>query len=323
MSSPPKDLFPPPEPGLDAVVRATLDAAANRTDPRPVWNRTLTRLEADQPHHTPASRASRWWRRLPAAGLAVAGLAAAVLVVVFLIPPAKQAVASPAEVVQAARVAHEHGSDRRYTQTVTLTHAEADPLAHPVEGGRRAVVWVRGNRFVAQPGWGGTGAWGRDPDGRVWFAPTREAAVRYTEAELPATVREAVQIRGLELDALLGGVLADFDLTWADPPTPKAARRVVVATHRSPATSFQVVSAEVVIETESHLIRSLTLRRTLPAGAVATIAFELDTMPINTPVVYTAEGYLNPGSPVYDAATPIQRRFVLRKHFARLMKGGL
>jgi hypothetical protein len=250
-------------------------------------------------------------------------LAAAVLVVVFLIPPAKQAVASPAEVVQAARVAHEHGSDRRYTQTVTLTHAEADPLAHPVEGGRRAVVWVRGNRFVAQPGWGGTGAWGRDPDGRVWFAPTREAAVRYTEAELPATVREAVQIRGLELDALLGGVLADFDLTWADPPTPKAARRVVVATHRSPATSFQVVSAEVVIETESHLIRSLTLRRTLPAGAVATIAFELDTMPINTPVVYTAEGYLNPGSPVYDAATPIQRRFVLRKHFARLMKGGL
>ena len=61
----------------------------------------------------------------------------------------------------------------------------------------------------------------------------------------------------------------------------------------------------------------------IAAGAVATIAFELDTMPINTPVVYTAEGYLNPGSPVYDAATPIQRRFVLRKHFARLMRGGL
>ena len=311
--------FPPAATPLDAAVRTALDTDPTRTDPRSVWDKVARRLDADAP--TPAPPRSRFrWRAL-GAGLAAAGLAAAVLVAIFLLPPAPQALAaSPAEVVQAARAAHDSGPDRCYTQTVTPPPGVIDPLAHP-PGVRRAVIWVRGDQFVAEPGLGGMGAWGRDAEGRIWVAPTREAAARFTPEELPPGIQEAAQVRGLELDKLLDGVLAEFDLAWAD-PSPSSSHQTISATRRTRAGPFQVTSAELIVENDTHLIQSLILRRMLPAGGVATVAFERDSHPVSPPVVYAAEGYLDKNAPVYDAQKPRLRRWALVKHLGRALKNG-
>jgi hypothetical protein len=196
-----------------------------------------------------------------------------------------------------------------------------DPLAHP-PGARRAVIWVRGDQFVAEPGLAGIGAWGRDAEGRIWIAPTRQVAARFTPDEVPLGLQEAAQVRGLELDQLLGGVLADFDLAWAD-PSPGSQHKTITATRRTPPRPFQVASAELVVEPETNLIHSLTLRRMLPAGGLATVAFERDSHPGAPPIVYAASGYLGPRAPVYDAERPHLRRWVMLKHFGRVVKAGL
>jgi hypothetical protein len=196
------------------------------------------------------------------------------------------------------------------------------PLALIADSGRVVTVCTRGDRFHVSPGFGGKGSWGRDGEARVWIAPTREAAVRFADTELPPVVREIVKIRGLEVGPLLDEVLKNFDVTWVEPPTPRAEVSRVWASRRGPTLPGQVRSAELVIENHSKQLRSLVLRRLL-IGGDATITFTLLGQGEFVPQDYTAEGHLDAGKPVYDSTRPNLRRRLLLREIGEVLAGGL
>jgi len=311
----PSEKSPSPEPGIDAVVRAQLDAEASRVDAAKLRDRVLAQLDADA---TPRPSSGR---RL--AFLALVALAASLLVGVFLVGPSREAMATPAQVVESARTAYQGDADRCYSQTVQLPQNLPAPLSLLFDGGRAVTLTTRGDRFVAEPGFGGKGAWGRDKSGRVWIAPTREAAARCEESELPPSIRDAVKIRGLEIGSLLDEVLRDFDLSWTEPPARDAAIRSVTAQRRKPPRPGQITSAELVVDKDTKLIHSLLLRREMLVGGVATLTFKLVGTATPDESRYTAEGHIDAERPVYDATRPALRRRVLLQNIGDVIVNGL
>jgi hypothetical protein len=323
MSSSP-NRFPKPEPGVDEIVRAQLDAEAGRVDAAGLWNSVLTRLETEaesetgaaadthtpQPSSSPAPQRSPTRRRFAVFAAAFAGLAAAVIFAVFFLGTTHEVMASPAEVVQDARKAHAQSGDRCYSQTIQVSGRLLGQFPF-LSDSEHVNVCTRGNRFVVEPGFGGKGAWGRDEAGRIWVAPTREAAARFEEAELPVPIRDAAKIRGLEFDTLLDDVLKDFDLEWNAPPT--EANFSIKATRRGTAKLGQLSSADLVIEKNTKLLKSLTLRRQLGPEANVIITFTFTGATEKNPAAYTAEGHVDRADHAYDATRPILRAQVIAK----------
>jgi len=301
--------FPDPEPGLDAAVRAQLDAEAGRTDARRMADRVLAQLAADAPV---GPHRGRSWRRV--AGLAgVAALAAAVLVAVFVSSGPREAVASPAAVVQAARDSSASDDTRCYRVTLELPAPARELFPFlAVDNGTRTLC-TRGNQFVVEPGFGGRGAWGRDGAGRVWVAPTPEAAATFRETELSRGLRNAIKIHELELTSLLNEVLIDFDLMWAEPPTQTADSYAVTATRRSAAPLLGITGAGLVIEKNTNVIRSLTVRRKALFDGTATLTFVRLPSVTRDDSVFTPEGHIQPGAPVYDRSRRLLRLLVLTR----------
>ncbi|MBN9518221.1 hypothetical protein J0H58_06835 [bacterium] len=305
------DPFPDPPPGLDAVVRAALEADAARVDGRAAWGAVLARLDV-----SPAGP-----RRGRLRGAAVlATLAAALLVAVAFWPGGGQVAASPADVVRDARAAHAGGPDRCYAQVVELPPAVRDRFPLLADRGLAPRIWTRGDRFVVEP-WLGDGAWGRAPDGRVWFAPSRAAAARFGLDELPPAVREAVAVRGMDLPTLLDDLLAGHDLTWTEPPT--GAVYEITTAARGAGTPFRLAGAALTVDRETHAVRRLVLRRVLPGGDEATITFDLIETATRDTAAYTPAAHLDAGARVHDAAEPGPRRRVLLQGLGRFLAAGL
>lgn len=316
----PENPFPPPEPGLDAAVRAQLDAEAARTNPQAAWENVLARLNADPPPPTtPASPTRR--RRLGAAA-ALAATAAAVLVAWAFWPGPRLASASPSEVIREARTAHAAGPDRCYSVAIDFPQPLKGLFPLLADDARPNRVWTRGDEFVVVPGFTGRGAWGRDASGRVWVAPSREAAARFTADELPQKLKEAVAVRGMELDTLLGDLLADYDLAWGEDPSPAGDLDHITATPRRSVGVLGVVSADLAVDKTTRTVRVLTLRRKFVNDAVVTFTFTLRTT-ADPPPAYTAEGHLQPNAPVHDADAPVLRRRVLLQVIGEIPPDGL
>lgn len=312
----PDELFPPPEPGLDAAVRGHLDAEAARTDPAALWTGLAKRLDA--PPAVPALPRRRTW--LAAVPAAVAALAAGLLVAFLIVPPSREAAANPANVVEAARNAHAAPVDRCYGVSLELPPTADALLAKLIDTGRKATLCTRGDRFVVTPGFAGKGAWGRDADGRVWVAPNRTAAARFPEAELPLPIQGAVRVRGLRLPTLLDEVLKNFDLARTSPDGEPAR---VTATRRGDALPFALAAADLVIEPGTNVVTKLTLRRKLPTGGEARLIFTYEGPAEKDEAAYTAEGNLAPNAPVYDGDRPGLRARVLAVQLGGILKNGL
>lgn len=307
---------PFPEPGIDAVVRAQLDAEAARTDARGMAESVLARLGA---RPTPPPRRRDWKRAAALVGLGA--LAAAVLIGVFALSGPREVVAAPtpAEVVQDARGAYSRNDTRCYRVTVDAQAREAFPLlAQDVE----RTLCTRGDRFVVEPGFGGKGAWGRDSAGRVWVAPTTDGAAAFDESELPAVLRTAVKIHELEPDTLLDEVLASFELVWSEPPAPGAETYSVTATRRGEVPPLRLASAELVIEKGTKRVRSLVLNRRGLGSAHATLTFTLVATVGRDDAVFTPEGHIRRGAPIYDRSKPLLRHRLLRQHLGDAVAGG-
>jgi len=314
----PRDQFPLPEPGIDALVRAQLDAEASRVDPAAVSARVFARLETD----VPSSHRGSTRRRLGVVAGFMA-LAVALLVGVFVLGPSREAVATPVQVVESARAAYVPDADRCYSQTLQLPTNTPAPLALVLDSGRTVSLCTRGDRFVVEPGLGGRGAWGSDGKGRVWIAPTRDAAARFDETELPPAVRDVVRIRGLEIGTLLDEVLKDYDLAWAEEPVREAPTFAVVATRRNAPIPGQIRSADLVVEKDTRMIRSLVLKRQLISGDIATVTFTLTVATARDARAYTAEGHIDAGRPVFDSTRPILRRKILLQNLGDVLVNGL
>jgi hypothetical protein len=133
-------------------------------------------------------------------------------------------------------------------------------------------------------------------------------------SELPLPLQNAVKIHELELGALLDDVLADFDLTWSEPPTTTADTYTVSATRHSQAGPFRIASAQLTIERETKHIRSLTLNRQLLGEGTATLAFTLLNSVARDDTAFAPESHVKTGAPVYDRTKPmLRRRFILQQ----------
>lgn len=316
--NPPNDPFPTPQPGLDAVVRAQLDADAAHGDPAALWDSVQRRLEADAPVPARKDRfASRWKRFAGAAGLAA--VAAALLAALFLTSALQQAQASPSEVVRAARAAFIAGDTRCYQVSVVLP-ANVREMAPGLAAESPWTLRTRGDRFVVTPGIGSHGAYGRDAAGRIWIAPTDAGAAVYEESELPARLRNVVKIHELELGALLDDVLADFDLTWSESPPAKSTAYSIAAVRRTQPLQFGIATAELKIDRD-NVIQSLTLKRRFPGEQTAVSTFTLQSVIAADDVVFTPEGHIQPGSPIYDRTKKLERRRFLMQHIGGLANG--
>jgi hypothetical protein len=166
-----------------------------------------------------------------------------------------------------------------------------------------------------EPGFGGKGAWGRTADGRIWVAPSEaaRAGVSFTDHELPPALRNIVKIYELELTTLLNEILvpAHFDLVLAQVPHPSDANYLIHATRKEPGRVFQIDSADLSVEKGSNQIQSLILKRKLPGESSVSVTFDLMASVPKDDSVFTPEGHLAPGKPVYDATRPILRGMVM------------
>jgi hypothetical protein len=298
----PPDPFPPAGPGLDAWVRSTLDADARAVDAPALWRRVATQLAATAP--MPARPRWHW------AGAALAALAASVALVLFTGGGATpQAQASPTETVQAVQKAHSAEVERCYRVTVSSPDENRPRLPWLAESERSWQVWTRGNRFVVEPGFNGRGVWGRDAEDRIWFAPQPAAGARFRAEELPAGLRDAVIVRGLELPNLLNHLLAGCDWRWSS--VRPAAQRKLTALARSRGAAYAVVGVELTLEVDEPIVKELVILRKLPSGAHLRLSFVRQTTARRAEAAYTVAGHLHADAPVYDHDKPLQRRRVL------------
>jgi hypothetical protein len=307
--------FDEPTRGIDASIRAHLDAEASRVDSQSLWAAVLARLESDSSKRSAASPRNPRRRWLVAA---TSGLAAAALVAVALLVMSPTAVATPSQVVASARAELAESSDLCYRMTVDYPPEAKDVLPIGARHLGPQHVWTRGGQFVVVPGLTEKGAWGRDGKGRVWAAPSRQAAACFEAEELPRKLRNLVAVFGLELRPLLDEVLADFELSWSDPV--ESVYRIQ-ATRVSPKGPFRVSAVSLAIDKQSKRILSLTVIRSLPDGQDAHLHLDLVDEKAQPAAIYTAEGHINPGVPVFDRSTPKERRKFLLQFVGEMLTG--
>jgi hypothetical protein len=301
------DPFPNPDRSLDRAVRAKLDADARNADPETVLAGVRQRLEADTV--SPGRRSRRWV--FAAAG----ALAASVLVAVLLLIPGGSVQASPREVVERAKAVHETPTDRCYEVTVHFPDDLRERYPK-LAADRKSRLWTRGDRyFVELPD--GRGSWGRDEMGRVWITPTSNAGARFDPEEVPGILREFFEVRTVQLPRLLDELLSDCDLAWT-PTDPGRSRgdRKIVATKRTPNGSA-LLGAEVDIAADSNVITRLAVTRQTFLHKVTT-EFRLVAAEPPDESMYSPEGHLIDGAPIYDRTQALRRLPLLVKYLGPL-----
>jgi hypothetical protein len=283
-----------PDHPIDAAVRSHLDAEAATVDPRAV----LARVKAAQAQATPSAH-RRGWRRWAAVGGAAV---AACLLVGLLVTNNPDRVASAEELVAAAKTAHEGTADRCYDVTADwdLTpFVKRFPFRPPL---RQAQVWTRGDQFVilGPADDGHRLAFGQEPTGRVWFAPTRRHAIVFDPDELNEPLARYCDLMSLRLVSTLGELLQQFDLFRKDGGGPGEPIRIEATLRPGllPQARFRKVELE--LDPERKVVRTAVLHRTLAGEPVGTIAFTLtDSAPLADDY-YTVSGHVDDGAVIHD-----------------------
>ncbi|MBN9121501.1 MAG: hypothetical protein J0I06_20520, partial [Planctomycetes bacterium] len=78
--------------------------------------------------------------------------------------------------------------------------------------------------------------------------------------------------------------------------------------------------ADLVIETDTNLIRSLVLERQLPAGPAKLMLTHVGNA-VKDPSAYTAEGHIRAGAPVHYATHLRARRAMLFEQLKEIANG--
>ncbi len=310
MHSPSQPPFPDPQTGLDATVRAQLEAEAARINGQAMWQSLVARLEADpppgvstRPPYPPSRR--RLWQTAAAVALAVGLLA------VLFYWPVSTIIASPTEVVRKSRTAHTSGPDRCYTQTLDFAADASDRIPLLAKHDWAARIWSRGDRFVAEQDRPRSGAWGNDTAGGVWFAPSPRAAARFRLSELPKSVQQAVILRGMAVPTILSDLLNEHQLSWSHRPARTRDVYQISTTILTKPQPLQIIAADLTIDRNTHTLRQLILKRQLPRGNIVTLTFQLSATATHSENYYTPEAHLEPDAPIHDQNHPVLRRKIM------------
>lgn len=291
-------MTPNPDHPIDRAVRAHLDAEAARVDARAV----LARVKAARVDAVPASHRRGWLRWVPVGGAAIA---ACLLIGLFLTgnTPAPDRTLSAEELVVEAKAAHEAGAiDRCYDVAADwdiTPFVKRFAFGPPVRHGQ---VWTRGDQFVMLsavddgPQW----AWGQEPSGRVWLAPTRRHAIVFDKDELNEPLARFCDLMSLRLVSTLGELLQKFDLFRKDGGGPGEPVRIEATLRPGlvPMARFRRVELE--LDPVSKVVRKAVLHRYLNGESVGTLAFTLSDSAPQPDEFYGVQGHVDPGAVIHD-----------------------
>jgi hypothetical protein len=279
---------------IDDLVRQYLERRAATVDARQMLRSVQARLAPP--------------RRLLVRRWGVLAAAAAVLVA-FGVWTLNVGHASAEELLRHAQETHRQAVDRCYRVTAE------------VEGGRfeawqkEARLWTRGNEFWIESTLASRKlAWGQDRQGRMWMAPRRQPGIhfdkdlgfRFDKDRAPELLVEACAIRGLQIDTLLGEVLADFALRWDETSPAEPGARRVQATPRGERGVPRLRAVTLEIDEKSHVIRRAIVERELPRVR-ATVTFTLIDSQPQPDNAYQLEGHLEPGGNIISNPMLLQR----------------
>ncbi len=287
---------------LDATVRDWLDRQAESHDPRPLFERiqrTLGRL--------PRSQSRRHW--------AWPMVAAAAVIATFLLwQESVPARTSAKQLVQEARKVHLLPLDRCYLVELRK-ESELLEEASPVVPPRVTHLWTRGDRFFVEatdPQFRRT--WGRDDQGRVWMAFGPHRAIRIEPDEVPRWLNLYCDTLTMQPEALLGELLTHFELTREPSPTDSACHIVRARrTFDHPLAALR--SAVLELDSETKVLRRLTLERMRQGRLVATVTYTLAETRLLDSDKYELEGHLQTPYEIYTRDHRPERRLVYLKRW--------
>lgn len=255
-------------------------------------------------------------------GLPVAGIAAAVVACVVLagLTSLRQAAAGPVAVVQKALEACRTLPDRRYSVRI-------EPARPPLRGSagrplssRESMLWTRDARFVQSIEVSGRNlVWGRDVRGAVWFAVSRRVVAVFESDEVPESLRDACDLRTLDLQALLASLLAEFDL---ERTRRTASTETIVARPRRGADKPTHGAVEIEVERDSLLVKSIVLERLHREELVATVRLTLEEIGRRPDSLYLWQDHVDPDAEVHARSSRPGARRKLLAEFLGLMRRG-
>jgi hypothetical protein len=284
---------------IERLVRASLDRASERLDPRPLFDRIKGESRPRR------SRPSLRW----------AGLAAAALILIAigfpLLRQDRKALAKGETVVREARKAHLQPIDRCYLVEVRRESSLAAEVAPNLPQVRQTRLWTRGDRFWVESvrpdqRW----AWGRDEANRFWISFGPHAAIRYEADEVPDWLNLYCDVHSLNVERWLGDVLDRFDLTREDVPADEDASTIRIKAKARDVVAIGpgVQSAELEVDAETRVIRRMVVRRVMNGEPLATVTYSLSETDALDPAVYEAEGHLVDPSEISTRDHNSQRR---------------
>jgi hypothetical protein len=297
--------------------RWLLDEAALAECLRRSQIESLVREEAQSlvPAHEPGARRG-WPRRWVSLAAAACFVVVAALVSVFMLTSAS---ASPAAILRHALKVHSAALDRCYRVGGNFDSSQRVQAGLPAAGPRETLLWTRGDRFWNEARAGGqTVAWGRDEQGRAWFALSPEAGAFFDADEVPERFAQISELRSLQVESLLRSLLADFDLRRE----PDAAGGPVVHAELKPGHEHpRYRAALLVIDGSSGVLRQVDVQLVRPGRSPLPVSFTLVETGFQDDASYTLAGHLSEQAVIYDRhSAPGKRRTALAE-FVRLLRG--
>ena len=289
---------PPADEHVDELVRAYLHQQGARTDP----HAGLQRVRATLAREAAPSRRSfahrRSWLAAAAVLLAVVGAG------VYL--GSGRAVASPEQLIRQARQAHALPVDRCYRVEWQVESDVLDQRHALWTAIRQTRLWTRVDRFALTSGVGNRlWHWGRDEERRLWLAFPANWGIRYEPNETPEALDLMCDVCSMQLDTLLGDVLADFDL-HLDPAEPGF---FVVRAEPKPGRAHPTLrGAKLTIAADTMALQRIELSRKWRNRAMAQVVFTLIDSQTLPDEQYQLEGHLTPPYQIYSRNFEPQRR---------------
>lgn len=290
----------PPDP-IDRAVRARHDAEAATVDARAV----LARVKAAQAKAAPSSHLVWVRRMMVGAGVAIA---ACLVVGLFLTgnTPTPDKKLSAEEWIQGAKAAHEAApTDRRYAVSADWDLAPFQKRFAFRPPARHAQVWTRGDQFVVlsavddgpqSADW----AFGQEPGGRVWIAPTRKHAIVYDKDELNEPLARYCELMSLRLVSTLGEILEKYDLYRKDGGAPGEPVRIEATLRPGLLPRMHFRKVELELDPATKVVRTAVLHRYLAGEPMGTLTFTLAETGTNAGDFYTVKGHTDPTAVIHD-----------------------
>jgi len=296
----------PSEQKIELWVRNYLIAAEGTVDPQEV----LLAVRASLSRSERATTIRK--KRMPSIPPWVWGItsAAAVVVAGLVLFQSGSAPASAEVLINTAKVRSLEPVDRCYQVRIEADPEvqERDPVLPAVREGK---LWTRGDRFYMVPlGVPREVAWGRDEKGRVWIANARRMAVRFEADEVPPQLAHACDLRGMQVETLLGELLADFDLTREGPVAYEGNSLEIVRAILKPDRGHKTLhAARLEIDNRSGVLHRVILYRT---RTVVTFTLVETTAPDDSR--FRLEKYLDEGATILtkDQAPPRRLEMIRR-----------